>query len=76
MPSPGCESGGRALSGWLLRLGGLSLLRLARTPSSLPAVPCAHQVARGGKTVLVKNNEVVVGDILLLDTGEAVRGLR
>jgi magnesium-transporting ATPase (P-type) len=33
-------------------------------------------VARGGKTVLVKNNEVVVGDILLLDTGEAVRGLR
>jgi len=31
------------------------------------------KVVRDGKTVLVKNHEVVVGDLLLLDTGDKVR---
>ena len=31
------------------------------------------KVVRGGKTKVVKNNELVVGDILLLDTGACVR---
>lgn len=29
---------------------------------------------RAGQQVLVKNNDVVVGDVLLLDTGDKVRG--
>jgi hypothetical protein len=35
------------------------------------------KVVRGGNTLLVKNSEVVVGDLLLLDTGESwLRGQR
>ena len=30
------------------------------------------KVIRGGNTILVKNSEVVVGDVLLLDTGDKI----
>jgi len=32
------------------------------------------KVIRGGKTVLIKNSEAVVGDVLILDTGERGAG--